>query len=307
MFRKIFIFILLFMIPLIVSADDFSIDVEFDRKIYQADDTLEIKVKLTNNTSREFKGSLLSSHYPDNVDYFPMPGNKIIVIPPLSFVDLNYSLKILEDFKNGNWKYSFVLKDDNSGNIVSKKIESFEIRGNKNKLDAEFLICSENECNNKNIFKKNELVFFKVDSDISDLNIRATVGKTKKDYEDEINFYQNKADFKFKDSGEYFIYFSIEKEGYFSKKGKKEIYIIDKPIKIKNASVCDGDSVCEFGENRDNCPQDCFSKLSFFDTLKKNRILIFLVIIIGLVVVTVIFRKKSWIKYGWLNLSRKNK
>jgi hypothetical protein len=57
--------------------------------------------------------------------------------------------------------------------------------------------------------------------------------------------------------GTYEVNAEASKEGYKTITKGEQFGVIEKEPEIRSASECDGDGICDYGENQKNCPQDC--------------------------------------------------
>jgi len=95
------------------------------------------------------------------------------------------------------------------------------------------------------------------------------------------------ATIKAEETGNYELRVEASEEGYDSVISMEQFGVIEEKAVVQDVSVCNGDGICDSGENSNNCPQDCEKT-----ALSWQLLIILLVIGILLVVVVYLILKK---------------
>ncbi|MFC1697130.1 hypothetical protein ACFL1H_02260 [Nanoarchaeota archaeon] len=161
-------------------------------------------------------------------------------------------------------------------------------------------LCKDKSCSDRSkIFLLNDMIYLDYTSSILTPAITTTLiypdGKIKK-----ISFAHS---IEAEQMGTYTIEITASKEGFKNIKLVEQFAVIEKEPEIRDASVCNGNGICDSGENSQNCPQDCviiaipdkyFEEVSIFEKLKQNWIIIIIIVaVILILIIYFIIRKRK--------------
>jgi LPXTG-motif cell wall-anchored protein len=160
----------------------------------------------------------------------------------------------------------------------------------KKPVKANIIICADKNCSQKkSAFTKNETVYFKINSDISNLNISSTVkipsGEIKY-----LTFEDNLASFQSNEIGDFSLWINLSKRNYQNLKIEENFVYL---AKIPSASICNGNGKCEGEENEQNCPQDCLPKTAGENNNKLYILIAGILLVVGVGIAFVLKRKRK--------------
>lgn len=169
--------------------------------------------------------------------------------------------------------------------FIKTKQEVFEIDTSPTIL-LDIKLCKDSLCKEKSkSFIRYSNVYLGYDSDIENPDISAKLiypDKTSKQISlpSSIKVFQ---------TGIYEIEVSASKENYKTVVKKEQFGVIVKEAKIMSFSECNGDSICSYNENHENCPQDCAIGEEGLRTYNAKGVTIFILIFILIALVLVIY------------------
>lgn len=140
--------------------------------------------------------------------------------------------------------------------INSDKIETssdFEIR-TKTPIDLNVKICGDEQCtDSRNYFEKGDTIFIDYSSSVIEPNLQVSLILP--------NNKVRSLSLPFRiiasETGEHKLIVTASKQGYKTIHKTEQFGVIEKETPIKDASLCNGNNICDKKETPQNCPQDC--------------------------------------------------
>jgi hypothetical protein len=233
----LFILTFLFFCPTIVLAE---IEIGIDM---QNSFTLEEKPYYEYNilSDKEINVTIIPYISCPSFPIAPLMEKRIQLTKDQPYRDAYYSIKIDDTFEPQTCTaYVEIISP------IQKRVEkNFTIKTNPS-FDFEILM-------DKKVFVMNEQVNIDYASGISNPSITATLtypDKTTREIALPHSFIAEQI-------GTYEVNVNASKEGYKTMTREEQFGVIEKEPEIMDASECNGNGICETGENTQNCPQDC--------------------------------------------------
>ncbi|MFH1224678.1 MAG: hypothetical protein V1676_02640 [Candidatus Diapherotrites archaeon] len=166
-----------------------------------------------------------------------------------------YNFKIDETYENGEYLIIARLVDpQNPDNVLDSRELAFSITGLPEKFVFDLESCRDRGCAEKSkIFVKGEIIYLNFESGIEGPEISAMLIFPGKTTQQILLPYSLKAE----QLGSYRLEATASAEGCKTMQKTFQFVVIEKHAEIPSASRCNGNHVCDAGENAQNCPQDC--------------------------------------------------
>jgi hypothetical protein len=106
-------------------------------------------------------------------------------------------------------------------------------------------------------------------------------------------------------TGTYVLEATASKPGFKASSKSREFAVIEKPAVIRAASVCNANGACDYGENSQNCPQDCSQGAPGKSDQLPPEYLYAVIVVIAAVALLIFLRRRH--KDQWSALENKYK
>lgn len=230
-----------------------ALELSLNQEEYKLGDTVILNIKLKNELDQDVNWSLAHRIISKDGGYDSPPFAQKVELMPGEEKEIEISFYVVEEMPPGTYEArAGILEQENM--IV---VQEFEITGTKKLIEAELVTCGEEECQLPGtVFFEDGKVYAKVITELQDLEIEGTVETPLG--EENLNFDGMLAPIPIQGAGDYKVTVTLSKEGYQQKIDYIRFGILEsEPVKITDASKCNGDGVCSGEENYENCPQDC--------------------------------------------------
>ncbi|MCK5123564.1 MAG: hypothetical protein KAQ87_05475 [Candidatus Pacebacteria bacterium] len=283
-------------VPVVEINDNQPIDFLINKKEFTVGEKIEAKAVFHNQTQQPLAGRMIVTVSPLDKSFPAKPFLKEFnLLAGGKTEDFISEMKIEDWMPAGIYQAEIEIQDD-WNHLVGKKLELFEVFKEEkinNEIEAAIQICSDKDCSKKRaVFNKNELVYFKLDTSLQDIQINATV-KTPNGKIDVLDFENNSSSYSLENSaeGKYSLWVNLSKENYKSRRIEREFTFEKDYTEEIFESICKVDGKCENEENEQNCPQDCSSKITKISNLY-IFVAVILIIVIG-IIMFILKRKRS--------------
>ncbi len=147
-------------------------------------------------------------------------------------------------------------------------IESMSIKIITNpSFEFEIKQCKDSLCNfEAEVFEFNKEVYLDYFSNVNEISAHAKII-----YPDKTsNQITLPSSIKSSQIGTYTLDITASKQGYKTVRKTEQFAVIEKETPIKDASLCNGNNICDNKETRQNCPQDCQTERQISTTEKSQ-------------------------------------
>lgn len=228
---------------------------ELNQDSFKSGDRVEIKAYLFNVFNSLFRGDLNVILVSSDEKFPVMPFHQKIILNPKEKKEIKiYSFELGGNFSEGEWKLSGVITTD--GQKFWEDNKKFTVKGTLKEMEFTINVCKDEKCLEKpKLIFKSEKIYLNYLSNVSDLKITTTLllpDQNKKSISLPTSIMVDQA-------GSYLIEATASKKGYEPANKKIELVVLEKEPEVIEASVCNGNSVCEIESEEDyqTCPQDC--------------------------------------------------
>lgn len=280
MYKKIFISFLLFFIPLFfanAARSVSSFEIKLNGNEFKPGDEVKASAVFVNSFNEKITGEIIFSIYSLDGRFPTMPKRLAIAVEPgQKSAVLDYSILVSENMPEGIYLASAKVNDSN-GTPVAEELKQLIVSGVKKQIGADLQICKSPDCaDNQAVFLQRESVYFNLQTNLTDLQLKGWVENTKTQEKYDLQFENNKSKISLNNAGSYTINLTLNKTGYSGQTIQKDFAVISEPANINSASKCDGNGKCSGSENIQNCPQDCLKK----SQIEYYKLILIIVIII---------------------------
>lgn len=165
---------------------------------------------------------------------------------------LLYDISVDENFISDEYIVNSVLLFD--GEELTSESMVFTVEDTKEEMEISIETCKDRSCSEESkVFVQDENVYLFYSSDADNPSVTATLthpdGTTRT-----LNLPES---VRAEQIGTYVLDVTASKQGYKTASVKEQFGVIEKEAEIRSESACNGNGVCDQGENWQNCPQDC--------------------------------------------------
>lgn len=290
--KEIFLVVIITIFFTLISYSVKAISINLEKDIYYPGDTILVDVSLKNESKDEVRWDIGCSLVCREDYFYPVFLSQRVELKPDEEKTIGFPFSVKENMPSGKYDVRVAIMENSKE--LETALKELEIRDTKKVIEAYLMTCEDRDCKiPKKIFLLGEKAYIKIYSDISELNIEGEI-KTPTGSEN-LFFTDYVSEYSLSFSGNYKIYVSLSKDGYFPVVKTIDFGVIEEGIKIKKASVCKVDGVCSNDEDYQNCPQDCSNpflktRKSFFQ--KHWHILLAIAILVIFICLFSFIRKK---------------